>query len=92
MAMINEFSKSIGMIPEKILGDSRNPEVSCARQLFWKILREKGRRSFREIGEMNDRDTSTILLGIKRINGLLDSGDALAVSMWDKVKHLNEVI
>jgi len=90
--MINEFSKAIGVIPEKIIGDSRDPEVSCARQLYWKILREKRRYTYREIGEMNDRDTSTVLLGIKRINGLLYSRDELALTMWDKVKHLNEVI
>lgn len=90
--MIKEFSKLTGIAPERILGDDRSPEVSCARQLYWKILREKRRYTYREIGEMNSRDTSTILLGLKRINGLLYSRDELALTTWNKVKHLNEVI
>lgn len=87
--MINEFTELSGVTLEELFCDSRSPRIVCARQLYWKLLKEKGRLTYRDIKGKSNRDMATISEGLKRVNGLLDTGDELATSMWDKVKHLN---
>lgn len=87
--MVIEISKITGIPAEAILGRSRTPNVVCARQLYWKLLREKKRFTLREIGEMNDRDASTIQQGIKHAEDLLDTGDKISCSLWEKIKTVS---
>ena len=86
--MILEVSNITGIPVEVILGRSRDPEVSCVRQLYWKILRDKKHYTFRRIAELNERETSSIQLGIKRVNNLLDTGDSMAREFWNKIKAI----
>lgn len=84
--MIEDISKKTGIPVEMILGRSRDPKVSCVRQLYWKLLREKKRYTFRMIGELNDRDVSSVQLGVKRVNNLLEARDEMACELWNKLK------
>lgn len=86
--MIVEVSKKTGIPVEMILGRSRKQKVSCVRQLYWKLLREKKRYTFRLIGELNDRDVSSVQLGVKRVNNLLEARDEMACGLWNQLKGL----
>lgn len=84
--MVAEVSIKTGIPVEVILGRSRESRVACVRQLYWKLLRERKRYTFRRIAELNNRDVATIQLGVQRINGLLETGDQLACGLWDVIK------
>lgn len=86
--MIEDISKKTGIPVEVILGRERITKAVCVRQIYWKLLREKKRFTFREIAEMNNRDTSTVYSGISRINDLLETGDDVACGLWGKFKEL----
>jgi chromosomal replication initiation ATPase DnaA len=86
--MIYEISKKTGVPVELILGRSRVVGIVCVRQLYWKLLRERKRYTFREIAELNERDISTVQQGICRANGLLQAGDKMACELWNKLKGL----
>ena len=86
--MVAEVSMRTGIPVEVILGRNRTPIVVCARQLYWKLLRRR-RLTFREISELCDRDTSTVSIGVNRIEGLLQSGDKLATDMWTLIKDID---
>lgn len=88
--MINEVSDKTGVSADLILSRDRSISIVCLRQLYWKLLREKKRYTFREIAELNGRDGSTIQLGIKRVNDLIQTGDKLACSYWDKIKSIEK--
>lgn len=86
--MVVEVSKLTGIPVELILGRSRDPKVSCVRQLYWKLLRDEKHYTFRRIAELNERETSSIQLGVKRANNLLDTGDSMAYEFWNKIKAI----
>ncbi len=86
--MISEVSKLTGVPENVILGRKRTQVYNCVRQLYWKLLREKKHWTFRRIGELCACDTSTVQYGVNRIDSLLESGDMLSVSMWEKIKEI----
>lgn len=86
--MVVYVSNITGIPVETILGRSRDTKVSCVRQLYWKLLREKKRYTFRKIAELNERDTSSVQLGVKRVNNLLETGDEMACELWNNLKGL----
>lgn len=86
--MVIYVSNITGIPVEIIIGRSRDPKVSCVRQLYWKLLREKKRYTFRKIGELNDRDTSSVQLGVQRVNNLLETGDKMACELWNQLKGI----
>ena len=88
--MISEVSILTDIPAAELLGRSRVAETATARQLYWKLLREKKRYSFHVIAALCERDHSTIVNGIKRVNGLLESGDLLAVELWNKIKDIKK--
>lgn len=86
--MISEVSQRTG-VPENIILGRRSTQLyNCVRQLYWKLLREKKNYVFRYIAELCDVDTATVQYGVKRVNGLLESNDGLAVEMWNKIKDI----
>ena len=86
--MITTISTKTGISEEMILGKTRIYVVVTVRQLYYKLLREKMGYPFARIGELCNRDHSTIVNGLKHVNDLLEVGDGYAVSMWDKMKGI----
>lgn len=86
--MISEVSKITGVPESIILGRKSTQLYNCVRQLYWKLLREKKRFAFRHIAELCDTKTETVQYGVKRVNGLLESNDEMAVKMWNKIKDI----
>ena len=88
MERITEFSKAVGVPVELLLGRNRDARTADARHLYWKLLRTKKNLSYAEIGRLNDRTDATVLLGINRINSLIEADDKRACEMWNKVKDI----
>ncbi len=86
--MIDEVSKKTGIPVEIIRGRGRDLKVSCVRQLYWKLLRERKRYTFSKIAELNDRNASSVKLGVRRVNNLLEIGDEIACGLWNKLKTI----
>ena len=59
--------------PESLKGRSRKMPLPYARKVAWWITNHKmgGRTTYGEIGKLYDRDHSTVLIGIKRLNDRL---------------------
>ena len=86
--MISEVSARTGMPIDDILGRSRVHEIVTVRQLYWKLIREKKCFTVARIGMLCERDHSTIVLGIKHANDLLETNDLYATLMWNKMKGI----
>jgi chromosomal replication initiation ATPase DnaA len=86
--MITEIEKRLNISADEILGNNRKMDVSIVRQLYWKLLKEKKGFSYSEIARLNGRDYSTIIYGIKRVNGFLEMRDKMATELWEKMKDI----
>lgn len=86
--MICDVSVRTGIPVDHILGCSRVHDIAIVRQLYWKLLRIKKGYTVKLIGRLCERDHSTIVNGIKHVDGLLEINDEYAVLMWNKVKEI----
>lgn len=86
--MITEIEKRLNISADEILGNNRKMDVSIVRQLYWKLLKEKKGFSYSEIARLNGRDHSTIVYGIKRVNGFLEMRDKETIDLWNKIKDI----
>ena len=84
--MITEFSKLTCVSIDDLLGTTRVSHISAMRQMYWKLLATKG-FTREQIGTMNSRNHSTITVGIKHINGLIET-DLYCAEIWEKVKSI----
>lgn len=83
----NEVIKVTKASMEDVKSPSRKTDLVTSRQLISFFVRRLTKMSLAEIGEkLGDRDHTTILSNVKRINALLDSGDR---KMSDLVKKIN---
>ncbi|HZK19718.1 MAG TPA: helix-turn-helix domain-containing protein [Treponemataceae bacterium] len=87
----NVFSKLIQshykISKEDLFSDCRKPQITEPRQLHWLILRRKG-YTLKSIGDMYNRNYSTVYSGIKHIECLIDS-DKKVREFYQKV--INEL-
>jgi chromosomal replication initiation ATPase DnaA len=84
--MITEFSKAIGIPELSILGNSHSQRISDVRQVYWYLLSLNG-FSCQEIARLNERDHSTISVGIKRVKGLLEANDEKITGIYNLTKN-----
>jgi chromosomal replication initiation ATPase DnaA len=79
---------------ERLAGPSRKTEYVQARQLISYYARKFTKMCLREIGEkFGDRDHTTIISNINRLNDLIDSGDVEMCNLVNKInRRLREVI
>lgn len=86
--ILSAVVKVSGFTFEQILGKSRYRPLSEVRQLTMKLLRNKGKMTYTEIGSYLNRDHSTILYGCGLIEDLL-------LQSWDlrqtEAAILNEI-
>ncbi len=67
-SIIIKTAAATGINPKQILGPRRRPDIVHARQLVYKIAVEFTNYSYPQIGNMLNRDHSTIIQGYKAIN------------------------
>lgn len=87
--MITKFSKITGFSPNELLGRNRRSDLVTARQLYWKLLRERKKYSYTCIARLNDRHHATILQGIRHVDNLLECNDNVTCEIWGKVKDID---
>ena len=72
--LIKILSEACGYSYDQIIGLSRTTDLSTARQVIWKVLKDRN-YSYPEIGKAFGRGHSSILHGVARINDLVSIGD-----------------
>lgn len=82
MITIESFARRSGYSVDDLMGRMRGDKLCGARQIYWKML-SGGGMSASAIGRMFNRTHATIISGVKRINGLLESKDAFSVTLWN---------
>lgn len=87
MMTVFRYSELAGVPVGELTGSSRFADVVTARQLYWKLLTERYGATYRYAGELTGRNHSTVLKGVRRVNGLLESGDRAAVEIWERVMN-----
>lgn len=84
--MITQVSKITGIPPLIILEATDNATCEI-RQLYWKLMRMHGYK-FREIAILSGKNHSTIVSGIKHIDGLINS-DKQTAQLWEKINKIS---
>ena len=67
-SIIIKTAAATGINPKQILGPRRRPDIVHARQLVYKIAVEFTNYSYPQIGNMLNRDHSTIIQGLSLIH------------------------
>jgi hypothetical protein len=85
--LIAEFAQAIGIPEEVLLGDDRAHRLDNARQLLWWKLKINGYPAT-WIAELCNRSHGAVSQGIKRVAGLLATGDPLVTQWYEKTKDI----
>jgi chromosomal replication initiator protein len=74
MTELERYSERINIPVLEILGKTRKMEIVTARQVYWLYL-NRNKIGISEIGRMFNKDHSTVLSGIRRVNDLISVKD-----------------
>jgi len=72
-----DYASRLGLTAEDLLGKSRKPILSTARQAYWRYMQSIG-CGYSEIARKFNRDSATIRCGIQRVDDLLYTSDEVA--------------
>jgi chromosomal replication initiator protein len=86
--ILGETAEYFALRPEDLFSKSRSRPLTNARHVAMYLLRELTGLSLIKIGELFDRDHTTALHGIKRIEGLLPARDVT----YRQVQELTKII
>lgn len=91
--IINYVSDKYGLSLTDLNSKSRTGNINECRQIIWLLTRELFTFSNAYIGaECGNRDTSTVLVGIKRLRGLIDTDSDLKAKYKAYYNDLNNLI
>lgn len=82
---IENIAEIFGYTLQDIYSYNRDHKLVTLRQLIWMDLREGG-FTVDIIGKATKRRHSSIVIGLQRIKGLLQTGDNLANDMREKIR------
>ena len=85
-AVIEACCRAIGYSSKYIFSKSRKMPLPMVRHAIWKWIRENYKWTTTRLGSASRRDHSTISIGIKSFEGLLEVGDELAIEISNKLK------
>jgi chromosomal replication initiator protein len=85
-----ETASYFGLRREDLVSKSRSRPLTMARHIAMYLLRELTGLSLIKIGELFDRDHSTALHGIKRIENLMPNRDTVYRQVQELTKKINE--
>lgn len=83
--VIETVSKITGIAVDKILSKSRVRTVSDARKFCYKYFREHMGLDLEEVASIMNRTHSAILIGIRRMNDLIEISDKQTISQWQRI-------
>lgn len=73
---------------EDIKGQSRKREIAQARHLIAFFAKRYTKMNLREVGEqLGDRDHTTVIASISRVNNLIDSNDEEVCDIINKISR-----
>lgn len=78
---IAEMSSKFGYTNNDIFSYNRNSKLVTVRQLIWMELHNNG-FTYAIIGEATHRRHSSVVIGVQRIIGLLQTDDRMAKEMY----------
>jgi chromosomal replication initiator protein len=88
--ILSATAKYFGLRREDLVSKSRSRPLTMARHIAMYLLRELTGLSLIKIGEMFDRDHSTALHGIKRIENLMPNRDTVYRQVQELTKRIND--
>lgn len=78
-------SNASGQPMEKIIGQDRYRPILIARQIYIYFLRKKLKMTYQHIGKILDRDHTTIIHSVSKVDELLEVGDEPMTTLYDQV-------
>jgi len=88
--ILNETASYFGLERGDLVSKSRSRPLTTARHIAMYLLRELTGLSLIKIGELFERDHSTALHGIKRIENLMPNRDAVYRQVQELTKRIND--
>jgi chromosomal replication initiator protein len=88
--ILAETAKYFSLRREDLVSKSRSRPLTTARHIAMYLLRELTGLSLIKIGELFDRDHSTALHGIKRIENLMPNRDTVYRQVQELTKRIND--
>jgi chromosomal replication initiator protein len=90
--ILTQTARYFGLRREDLVSKSRSRPLTTARHIAMYLLRELTGLSLIKIGELFDRDHSTALHGIKRIENLMPNRDTVYRQVQELTKRINEQV
>ncbi len=91
--IIKAVSEDYGITTDDILGKSQSRECALPRQVAMYLCRDQLNLPFMKIGDIFNRDHSTVMSSVKRIKGLAETENHELGAICRKLKKsLNEIV
>ena len=88
--IISEVSRTYNVTPDDIRGSKRTANISTARQVAMYAVREITGMSLEDIGrEFGNRDHSTIVYAMKKMENTLQKNQGLKETVDDIIKNVH---
>ena len=90
--ILSQTARYFSLRREDLVSKSRSRPLTTARHIAMYLLRELTGLSLIKIGELFDRDHSTALHGIKRIENLMPNRDTVYRQVQELTKRINDQV
>ncbi len=84
--ILEKTAEHFGLKKDDLLGKSQKAECSFARQISMHLLRQSLNLPFAKIGELFQRDHSTVMSNIKKIESLIQKNGSKAIETLEQIK------
>ncbi len=89
-AILEQTADYFGLEPDDLIGKSRSRPLTTARHVAMYLLRELTGLSLIKIGELFERDHTTALHGIKKIEGLMPARGSTYKQVQELTKRIRQ--
>ena len=90
--IIKETARYFSLKEEDLRGQSRSKNTAMARQISMYLIRSLTSLSLKDIGtEYEDRNHTTVLSSIRKVEDLLTSDPAMAATIRDITSNINSI-
>lgn len=85
--LLNVISFVSGQPENEILGSSRSRSLVLCRHIYYHIAREKMGLKLAQIGSFFNRDHTTIIHGLKKVNDMISIEDEITCQFIEQVNN-----
>jgi len=86
--IINEIASRCNVSVAELLDRTKTRKVSLVRNICYLSLRKNKGLTYRELGNIFGRSTSTIITAVQCVNGYIDTNDKETVELYNRVKDI----